>query len=122
MRRKHKNQILNVLHRLQQKQSVRSITRDTGISRKTVSSYRDIALMNGWLDEESCLPSREEEMGNILTNKDLSNPPPQNISLVKPYRVEVERMLRWNYTVKRILVLLHENFGYIGSYSSVFRF
>ncbi|MCK4506293.1 MAG: IS21 family transposase [Candidatus Aegiribacteria sp.] len=115
------NHILDVLHRLRQKQSVRSITRDTGISRKTVVSYRDIALANGWLDEVSSFPTREE-LGDYLTKKDLTNYPPQNISSVEPHRVEVKRMLRRNYTMKRIFVLLHENFGYNGSYSSVYRF
>ncbi|MBC8428724.1 MAG: IS21 family transposase [FCB group bacterium] len=115
------NHILDVLHRLRQKQSVRSITRDTGISRKTVVSYRDIALANGWLAEQSNLPTREE-LGDYLTKKDLTNYPPQNISSVEPYRADVERMLRRNYTMKRIFVLLRENFGYNGSYSSVHRF
>ena len=115
------NHILDVLHRLRQKQSVRSITRDTGISRKTVVSYRDIALANGWLDELSSLPTREE-LGDYLTKKDLISSLPQNISSVEPHRVEVERMLRRNYTMKRIFVLLRENFGYNGSYSSVYRF
>ncbi len=115
------NHILDVLHRLRQNQSVRSITHDTGISRKTLRSYRDIARAKGWLDERSSLPTREE-MGDYLTQKDLISNLPQNISSVEPYRAEVERMLHRNYTIKRILILLRENFGYSGSYSSVYRF
>ena len=54
------NYIYDFLHRLRDKQSLRGITRDTGISRKAVTNYRDIARANGWLDSSSSLPTKEE--------------------------------------------------------------
>ena len=115
------NYIYDILHRLRDKQSLRGITRDTGISRKAVTNYRDIARANGWLDSSSSLPTKEE-LADYLTKRELKYRPPQNVSTVEPYREEVERMLNRNYTFKRIHELLRENFGYQGSKSSVYRF
>jgi transposase len=89
-----------------------------GIDRKTVGRYRIWAAEQGLL--ESALPPLEE-LSRLLEETLKSEPPPQNVSSVEPYRELVEKLRRDGVEIAAIYQRLKER-GYSGSYSSVHRF
>jgi transposase len=88
------------------------------IDRKTVGRYRTWAVDQGLL--EGLLPSLEE-LSRLLEETLKSNPPPQNVSSVEPYRELVKKLRRDGVEIAAICERLRER-GYSGSYSSVHRF
>jgi len=117
MERSHVNDILEIIHRLRNGQSIRGIQRDIGHSRKTIRKYRDLAREAGYLDGPQ-LPSAEELrelLGPVVR-------PQQSRSTVEPYREAVEAWLHVGLAWKLIWRRLREIYGYTGSYSSVKRF
>lgn len=97
--------------------SDRSVSRATGVHRKTVKQYRWWAGQQGLLD--GALPSLSEL--ETLVRQTLSEkPPPQNQSSLAPYRELVRQLRKEGVEMTAILQRLQER-GYRGSYSSVRR-
>ena len=97
--------------------SDRSVSRATGVHRKTVKQYRWWAGQQGLLD--GALPSLSEL--ETLVRQTLSEkPPPQNQSSLEPYRELVSQLRKEGVEMTAILQRLQER-GYRGSYSSVRR-
>jgi len=118
MERVHMNDVIEILHRLRQGESVQAIHRDTGHARKTIRKYREIASLHGFLDAGRPLPGVEELFGVLGTAKR----PHQNNSTLEPYGSVVRDNLECGMTMKLIWRKLREDHGYTGSYSSVKRY
>jgi hypothetical protein len=98
MERVHMNDVIEILHRLRQGESVQAIHRDTGHARKTIRKYREIASLHGFLDAGRPLPGVEELFGVLGTAKR----PHQNNSTLEPYGSVVRDNLECGMTMKLI--------------------
>jgi transposase len=112
------NNIREIIHRLRQQQSERQIAKDLGVSRLTVSKYHQLAKQEGYLDTERTLPNNKELLSKLGPAKE----PPRVESGVAPYQQVVERLLADGVEKTAILARLREDYGYQGTYSSVWRF
>jgi len=110
--------IREVLRHIQAEPSDRAVHRQTGVHRQTVKRYRDWAAAQGLLGDS--LPPIEE-LQALLEATMPNPPPPQNVSLVAPYRDIVEQLHKEGVEMAAIHQRLKER-GYTGSYSSVRRF
>ena len=98
--------------------SDRAVSRELGIHRQTVQRYRQWATEHQ-LFTEPLLPLGELQ---ALREKTLPDPlPPQNTSLVEPYRDIVVRLRKEKVKMRALFERLKER-GYRGSYASVYRF
>jgi predicted transcriptional regulator len=59
MERIHMNIYTEIIYRLREKESERSISRDLGISRPTVRKYKLKAFLEGYLDQQREFPGRD---------------------------------------------------------------
>ena len=59
MERIHMNIYTEIIYRLREKESERSISRDLGISRPTVHKYKLKTFLEGYLDQQREFPGRE---------------------------------------------------------------
>jgi transposase len=110
--------IRTLLLHIRSNPSDRAVSRDTGLDRRTVHSYRQWAQQQNLLTEpllslEELQQRREATLSDTL--------PPQNASSVEPYREIVVRLRRENVQRRAIFARLKER-GYKGSYASVYRF
>jgi transposase len=110
--------IREILRHLRKNQSNRAAARALGINRKTVKRYRTWAAEQGLLEGQ--LPSLGE-LHCLLDATFKTTPPPQNVSSVESYRELVVKLRKANVEIAAIYERLKER-GYIGSYSSVYRF
>ena len=110
--------IRELLRHIQADPRDRAIHRQTGVHRQTVKRYREWAVEQGLL--EGPLPPIEE-LQALLEATLPNTQPPQNVSSVEPYRDIVEQLHREGVEMAAIHQRLKER-GYIGSYSSVYRF
>src|SRR5579862_8810602 len=112
-------QVQEIVHRLRQGQSERSIVRDLGCGRETVRRYGNLARAHGYLSESSPLPS----LADLETaTTPLYAPRRSNLSSVEPYRALVEDMLNKGVEGTAIHRCLCRNHDYKGSYGSILRF
>ena len=112
-------QVQEIVHRLRQGQSERSIVRDLGCGRETVRRYGSLARARGFLSESSALPS----LADLETaTTPLYAPRRSNLSSVEPYRAVVEDMLNKGVEGTAIHRCLCRNHDYKGSYGSILRF
>ena len=118
MERLHMNHIREIIHRLQQGQSGREIAKDLRVSRHTVGKYYQMAKQEGYLDGSQSLPSSKELMAKIGSPQ----MPPSPESSVAPYKEIVERFLGEGVEKMAILARLRDDYGYRGTYSSLWRF
>ena len=110
--------IRTLLLHIRSNPSDRAVSRDTGLDRRTVRTYRHWADQQKLLTEplpalEALQQRREATLADTL--------PPQNASSVEPYREIVVRLRRENVQRTAIFARLKER-GYQGSYASVYRF
>lgn len=117
-RRKTVIDIRAMLLQMRSGASTRRISRDLGIHRTTVKRYRQWAEAQGLLTEE--LPAMED-LQALAAETLTSQPPPQSLSSVEPYREIVVKLRRENVEVAAIHERLKER-GYRGGYASVWRF
>jgi transposase len=118
MERIHMNIYTEIIYRLREKESERSISRDLGISRPTVHKYKLKALLEGYLDSQKELPEREE----IAKSLGPDPQPPKTPSTVEGYQEAVQKYLKQGLEMTAIFQRLRDDYGYQGSYSSVRRF
>jgi transposase len=110
--------IREMLRRLRQGESNRAVARDMRVDRKTVRRYRI------WAAEQELLEGPLPPLGELhqLLEETMSSPlPPQNTSSVEPYREVVVKLRKGGVEIAAIHERLKER-GYVGSYSSVYRF
>ena len=112
MERIHMNHIRDIIHRLQQGESERQISRDTRLSRPTVHKYKMWAQGQGYLSPGSSLPSP------AVLAAALGPPPspPRPLSSLEPYR---EKIAAWQKEGVEMMAMWHrlqEDYGYGGSY------
>ena len=112
------NYLRELIHRLRAGQSDRSIAQDMGLSRHTVRKYREVSARGGYLDPALPLPE-----GQTLAAA-LGPPPkpPATASTVLVYQEIVVELLEQGVEMMTIFDRLRDNYGYVGSYSSVRRF
>jgi len=118
MERIHMNIYTEIIYRLREKESERSISRDLGISRPTVHKYKLKALLEGYLDSQKELPEREELAKSLGPDPQ----PPKTPSTVEGYQEAVQKYLKQGLEMTAIFQRLRDDYGYQGSYSSVRRF
>lgn len=110
--------IRELLRHLRATDSDRAVQRDTGIDRRTVQRYRTWAAEQGLL--AGPLPALEELQH--LVDQTLTAPaPPQMVSSVEPFRVQVVELRAQGIEMVAIWERLKER-GYTGSYSAIRRF
>jgi len=90
-----------VIRRLKRGQSMREISKETGIHRATIRSMRQAAINQGWLEENSRLPDEN----TIL--KILSPPKNEADSVVHPLDVHLPQIEDW-LKEKTSFILIHE--------------
>src|SRR5271157_2317793 len=117
MKRKHLNQIQDVIRRLQLGESERRIAQDMNLSRPTVRKYGKIAREHGYL-ESGQLPN-DAELQVVLGPGVQA---PRQVSSVEPYRKQVEEGRKQGVEMTAIWLRLQENYGFQGAYGSVLRF
>ena len=117
-KRKETMDIREILRRLRAGQSNRAIAQAMGINRKTVGRYRAWAAKEGLL-EGPLVPLGQ--LQQLLEEKLIGSPPPQNASSVEPYREVVIKLRKEGVEIAALHERLKER-GYTGSYSSVYRF
>ena len=118
MERLHMNQIREIIHRLQQGQSGRQIAKDLHVSRHTITIYSQMAKQEGYLAKDQRLPSGKE----LLEKLGPPQMPPTPESSVTPFREVVEHLLDDGVEKVAILARLRDDYGYKGTYSSLWRF
>lgn len=117
MERLHMNQIREIIHRLQQGQSGRQIAKDLHVSRHTIAKYNQMAKVEGYLHSQR-LPNSKE----LLAKLGPAQMPPIQESSVTPYKEVVEQLLDDGVEKVAILARLRDDYGYKGTYSSLWRF
>jgi len=99
--------------------SNRKIAEVLRLNRKTVDKYRQIADRIGSLEGDLPeLADLEAELKAQMPERQ----PPQNISSVEPYREFVTKLHKQGVEIAAIRQRLIEQYGYTGSYASVWRF
>jgi transposase len=119
MERLKVQQVEEIVHRLREGQSERSIVRDLGCARETLRRYASIARENGFLSEEAEMPSLSDIAAATTGSGSVRR---TNVSSVEPYRSIVKELVKNNTEAMAIYGRLRKNHGYTGSYSSIRRF
>jgi hypothetical protein len=112
------NHIRDIIHRLQQGESERQISRDTRLSRPTVHKYKVWAQEQGYLSPGSPLP----ELTTLAEARGAPPSLPRPLSSLEAYR---EKIAAWQKEGVEMMAMWHrlrEDYGYSGSYSSIRRF
>lgn len=104
---------------MRKKQSVRSIARDLGCARDTVSRYSRLAQEQGYLSTKDPLPYLADLEA---ASTGLMVPRYSTGSTVEPYRSIVKELLKNEVEARAIYRRLCRSHGYTGSYGSVLRF
>jgi transposase len=110
--------VREMLRHLRDTRSDRAVARAMHVNRKTVARYRAWAMCHGLLTGP--LPSNTD-LHRLLEETMRTPPPPQNESLVEPFREVVVQLRSQGVEMAAIYERLKER-GYSGSYSSVYRF
>jgi transposase len=118
-RRKNTLDIRELLLQLRKHASDRAVAHKLNLHRQTVKRYRIWAHAQGLLDGQP-LPGLGE-LEKLVQATLPEKPPPQNISVVEPYRDLVQELRRQKTEMTAIHARLTER-GFTGSYSSVRRF
>jgi transposase len=118
MERLNMNYLRDLIHRVRLGESDRRIARDLGISRTTVRKYRQWADAQGYLQPDTPLPDDATLAAALGT----APRPPHVVSSVEPYREVVQRLLDQGVEMKAIFHRLQDDYGYLGSYTSVRRY
>ena len=119
MERLKVQQVEEIVHRLREGQSERSIVRDLGCARETLRRYASIARENGFLSQEAVMPSLSDIAAATTGSASMRR---SNVSSVEPYRSVVKELVKNNTEAMAIYGRLRKNHGYTGSYSSIRRF
>ena len=106
-----------VVYRLRQGQSIRSINRDTAFGRNKLKEIKSLAEQYGWLSSTE-MPGEVEIKAVIEALKS----PPRAVSTLEPLKKIVEQWADADIAATVIHARLRENYNYLGSYNSVQRY
>jgi transposase len=110
-------QYRQVLVRLRQGDSERDIARAGLMGRRKARELRELAARQGWLEPEAALPDDQviaEALGTARRAR-------STISSLEPFREPISRWLGQGVSGVAIHAALRREYGYGGSYSSVYR-
>lgn len=110
-----------LLRHLQSTTNDSAIRRATGLNRRTIARYRAWATQHHLLDPTVPLPSLEALQHLAATTLTIP-PPPQTCSSLEPYRELVLQLHAQGVEGTAIRLRLHEQVGYTGSVSAIYRF
>ena len=111
--------VREVLRRIRAGETDRAVARDLNVARKTVSRYRERARTEGWLTGE--LPSSLDldlRLSEMLPKSAL----PRQPFKAADHRERIEALIKAGVQSRTIFQRLRENHGFLGSYSSVYRY
>lgn len=108
----------NIIYRLQKGQTVRSIAKDGRAGRNKIKEIKQVAILNGWLEDKTELPN-EAELANIFKCKQEKN---KNKSKIDPYAIEIEKWVNEGLPAKAIHKHLSQAYDFKGAYDCVARF
>ncbi|MFC1666009.1 IS21 family transposase [Pseudomonadota bacterium] len=112
-------EVRNILVRMRQGDSDRSLARAGLIGRDKSREIRRIAVAHGWLDSSVPLPENEVLSATFGTRTD---PLSAGQSSVEPYRDQVQSWVSQGIQSTTIYQALVRHHQFVGSYSSVYRF
>ncbi len=118
-RRFEMHQYRNVLVRMRLGESNRKIAKAGLMGRAKASSFRELAVQNGWLDPDSPVPD-EAAIAQALGSTGRATP--RAGSSLERYRDEITRWIELGIQGTTIHEALCRKHGYTGHYSSVRRF
>ncbi|MFN8525860.1 MAG: hypothetical protein U0821_22400 [Chloroflexota bacterium] len=118
MERLHVHVLRDLIHHLRSGASQRTIARDLGLARMTVSKYATLANEAGYLDPATPLPEPSE----LVARLGPPPAPPRTSSLVEPYRERIAAWVTAGVEAMTIYDRLRDEHGYAGSYATVLRF
>lgn len=118
MERIHMNHLRDLIQRLRAGESERRIARDMKISRPTVHKYHELARQQGYLEKEAVVPN-DETLQAVLGP---GAQPPKIASSLEEYGEVVKTLRKQEVELVAIWQRLKDNYGYMGSYSSVRRY
>ena len=107
-----------IIHRMRQGESDRTIARTGLIGRAKAKLIRCIAKINGWLNPEDSLPS-EQDIANSIT---LKNNNIKNLSKIEPFTGQINEWNKQGGSAKVIHQALTEQYNFTGSYHCVLRY
>lgn len=118
MERIHMNHLRDLIHRLKAGESERRIARDMQVSRPTIKKYHKMAKEKGYLEKDAKLPD-DETLQKVLGP---GPKPPKIVSSLESYGEVVKTLRKQEVEMVAIWQRLRDNYGYMGSYSSVRRY
>jgi transposase len=116
-RRFEVHEIRNVITRMRLGETDRQIARVGFMGRRKAATLRQLALEQGWLDNDAHLPANE-----VIAEMVRQPEGPQANSLVEPHAELVLGWAKRGITGVAIHQTLVRNFGFTGAYNSVKRF
>ena len=108
-----------VIHRMRMGESDRTIARTRLMGRIKCGQIRDIAGERGWLDKGLPLPDDEVLVEAFEKKQQDDNPTHQSLS--RSYEEQIRKWVEENVCMTTIHQTLVDQFGFVGSYSSVRR-
>lgn len=110
-------QYRQIIFRLRQSDSMRSIAQSKLADRKKVRQIRDIAVAHGWLNLARDLPT-DEELQTVFKNTPKHCNQPKAIQ----HKEQIETWLKQGVQVSTIYAALQRQHGFEGSYTGLLRF
>lgn len=107
-----------VVHRMRQGQSDRTIAKTKLMGRIKCAFVRSIVKQKGWLDNDQPLPD-DQQLSKIFGAAKVKNP--TRVSLTEPHEKNIEKWVGQGIQATTIYQALVEQFGFTWSYSSVRR-
>lgn len=109
-------QYRQIIFRLRQGDSVRSIAKEKLADRKKLRQIRDIAIQQGWLNLERDLPTDEE-----LSRHFKLEPKSSKRSSTTPYQAQIEEWVKQGIQASTIHAALQRQYGFTASYHTTLR-
>lgn len=111
------HEILQIIFRLKQGDSIRGISRAKLADRKKVRQIYRTAVEQGWLSPKSSLPS-DEELSKFFKPKPVIN----QSSLVASFKTQIEEWFKQGIQATTIHAALQRQHNFTGGYNAVQRF
>ncbi len=113
--------IVDIIHRLWRGQSQASISRDVGVTTRTVTKYKCMAKAAGWFSPESPCPD-SAEIEKEIQEIDSARIEKYSKPVLTPYKNIITKWLAMKIPLIAIRILLIEKHGVKVSYGNVQRF
>jgi transposase len=111
------HEIRQIIFRLRQDDSIRSIARAKLADRKKIREINKIAIQEDWLNSEKELPTDEELSKFFKPKKTI---PAQ--SLILPYKEQIEAWVKQGIQASTIHAALQRQYHFLGGYNAIQRY